>query len=119
MGGIARFLLSTALQSRAGGGFPVGTLIVNITGSLLLGFLLRYTLATPAIGADLRAMLTTGFCGGYTTFSTFSYETMALIESADYRRATIYASASLVLTLAATAAGFMGARAVLALRQGL
>lgn len=116
VGGIARFLLSSAIQSRAAS-FPLGTLLINISGSLLLGFLLRYALATPAISAEVRAMLTTGFCGGYTTFSTYSYETATLLEEGDYRRATIYVVASVTIALGGTFAGFAAARELIALRQ--
>src|SRR5919205_3018731 len=87
-GGVVRFLLGGALQRAAGGAFPVGTLVINVTGSLLLGFLLRYALETPAVTPEARALLTTGFCGGYTTFSTFSYEAVALLQDGDWRRAT-------------------------------
>ena len=50
----------------------MGTFVVNVSGSLLLGFLMRYTLATPSVSPEIRAMLTTGLCGGYTTFSTYA-----------------------------------------------
>ncbi|HEX9562400.1 MAG TPA: fluoride efflux transporter CrcB [Gemmatimonadaceae bacterium] len=119
LGGIARFLLSGAIQQRAGTPFPIGTLLINLTGSLLLGFLLRYAISTPDIGPDVRTMLTTGFCGGYTTFSTFSYETAALIEDGDYRRAVLYILVSVVLALAGTFGGFAAAREVLAWRGRL
>ncbi|MGI9075867.1 MAG: fluoride efflux transporter CrcB [Gemmatimonadaceae bacterium] len=81
-GSVSRYLLGTFVQQRTGATFPLGTLIINVTGSLLLGFLLRYTFATPAASPEMRALLTIGFCGGYTTFSTFSYETLALLEAA-------------------------------------
>ena len=61
----------------------------------------------------MRALLTTGFCGGYTTFSTFSYETIALMEDGDYRRAASYVIASVLLSLAATFLGIVVANAVL------
>jgi len=63
-----------------------------------------------------RALPTTGFCGGATTFTKFSYETIALMEDGDYRRAAIYVVASVVLSLAATFLGIMAANAVLAAR---
>jgi CrcB protein len=88
-GGVIRFLLGTLIQQKTGSTFTVGTLAINVTGSLVLGFVVRYALATPAIGPEIRALLTAGLCGGYTTFSTFSYETVALIEEGDYRRAPI------------------------------
>ncbi|HXY29572.1 MAG TPA: fluoride efflux transporter CrcB [Gemmatimonadaceae bacterium] len=119
VGGVTRYLLGTLVQQRAGLAFPLGTLIINITGSLILGFVLRYALATPAISAEVRALLTTGFCGGYTTFSTFSYETIALMEEGQHLRASVYVLLSVVLGLAATFLGIVGAREVLALRERL
>ncbi len=115
VGGAARFALSSFIQQRAGT-FPVSTLVVNITGSLVLGFLMRYALGSTSVSPETRALLTMGFCGGYTTFSTFSYETIALMEDGDYRRAAIYVLASLVLSLAATFLGIMAANAVLEAR---
>jgi CrcB protein len=115
-GGVCRFLLTTFLQQRIGGTFPAGTLIVNITGSFVLGFIVRYALATPAVTPELRALLTIGFCGGYTTFSTYSFETATLIEEAQYERAAVYAGLSVLLALAGTFAGFIAARELLAMR---
>jgi CrcB protein len=116
LGGIARYFVTGAIQSRVVTSFPLGTLLVNITGSILLGFLLRYALATPAISPEVRALLTTGFCGGYTTFSAYSYETVALLEDGDYRRAILYMTVSVALALAGTVVGFAGARELLTLR---
>ena len=116
VGGASRFALSSFIQQRAGV-FPVGTLIVNITGSLALGFLLRYALGSTSVSAETRALLTTGFCGGYTTFSTFSYETVKLIEDGDYRRAATYVIASVVLSLVATFLGIIAANELLAARS--
>jgi CrcB protein len=112
VGTLARYWLG-GLAQRYSAFFPYGTLTINVTGSLLLGFLVRYMLATPASPA-LRAALTIGFCGGFTTFSTFSFEAAALIESGSTGRAVAYMTASVVLSLAATFAGFAIARAVLA-----
>src|SRR5215471_9164225 len=86
-GGVARFAVAMLVQQRVGPNFPVGTLVVNITGSFLIGLLLRYALGTSAISPEVRALLTTGFVGGYTTFSTFSYETLVLIEDGQSLRA--------------------------------
>ncbi len=116
-GGVSRFYLAAAIQQRLGSTFPWGTLAINITGSLLLGFLLRYALATPAISLELRAMLTVGFCGGYTTFSSYSYETMVLLEDGEIGRAAVYSLGSVALALLATFAGFVLARELLAFRQ--
>jgi CrcB protein len=111
-GTLARYGLGGLVQ-RLGGDFPCGTLVVNITGSLALGFLVRYFLQTSA-SPELRAALTIGFCGGFTTFSTFSYEAARLLEDGDWARGATYILASVVLPLLATFAGFAIARAVLA-----
>jgi CrcB protein len=119
VGGVSRYLLASAIQQRAGTAFPWGTFVVNVSGSLLLGFLLRYALATPSLSVEMRALLTTGFCGGYTTFSTYSYETAALLEDGQYSRAGLYAVASVLLAQAGTIAGFALAREAIALRERL
>jgi CrcB protein len=118
-GSVVRLVLGGAIQQRSGTGFPVGTLIINVTGSLLLGLLMEYSLATPAISREIRAMLTTGFCGGYTTFSTFSYETARLIQEGEYRRALLYAGLSGLVSLAGSFAGLALAQEILALRRTL
>ena len=116
VGGVARFGLAAVVQQRVGPNFPVGTLVVNITGSLLLGFLWRYAIGTDVISAEVRALLTTGFCGGYTTFSTFTYETMVLIEDGESTRAGLYIVLSVVLSLVGAWLGIAAARSLIALR---
>ncbi len=118
-GSVARYLLTNAIQARSGGAFPTGTLLINLTGSIALGFLLRYALDTPSITPEARALLATGLCGGYTTFSAFSYETAALIQDGDWKRALLYVALSVAGSLVGTFAGFAGARELLALRRGL
>jgi CrcB protein len=108
-GSAARYLLGL-LQPRAIGSFPWVTFGINVVGSFLLGFLLRLALATPSFTPDLRALLTVGFCGGFTTFSTYSYETAVLLESGHYGKAATYALGSVAVALAATLAGLMAAR---------
>ena len=117
VGGVARFALATIVQQRVGPDFPAGTLVVNVSGSLLLGFLLRYSLGTVAISPEVRALLTTGFCGVYTTFSTFSYDTMLLLEDGEGLRAGGYVLLSVVLSLAGTWLGIVAARELLAMRS--
>jgi len=116
VGGVARFLVASLVQQRAGPAFPTGTLVVNITGSLVLGFLMRLALSTPAISAEVRMLLTTGFCGGYTTFSTFSYDTLLLLEGGQYGRGALYVALSVVLSLVAVWLGMMAAREIVILR---
>jgi CrcB protein len=119
IGSLTRLMVGAAITSRVGLAFPVGTLVINITGSALLGFLMRFVLDdTTAVTPAMRALLTTGLCGGYTTFSTFSFETMGLIQEGLYGRATVYVVTSVVLGLAATFAGFAAAHGILALARG-
>jgi len=117
LGSMSRFGLTYMIQSRQLSPFPVATLLINVTGSLLLGFIMRYATDSTALSAEVRLLLTSGFCGGYTTFSTFSYETAKLYEDGDYRRAALYAALSVVLSLAGTFAGFSLARGALAARR--
>lgn len=113
VGGALRYWLGGIVQRMTDGSFPAGTLFVNVTGSLLLGFLMRYALESQAISPEVRVMLTVGLCGGYTTFSTFSYETAGMLEHGDYRRAVLYMGLSLVVSLVGIFLGFMLARGVL------
>lgn len=119
VGGMSRYGLAGFVQQRVGAGFPLATLIINVTGSFLLGFLMRYALTSGAVSPEARALLTTGFCGGYTTFSTFSYETVLLVEDGEYRRAALYVGLSVVLALAGTIAGLAAASKLLAVREGV
>ena len=116
LGGVSRYIIGSAVQERFGFAFPAGTLIVNITGSLLLGFLLRLAFGGTQLSPESRIFLTTGFCGGYTTFSTFSYDTAAMLETGQYRRAALYVSLSVVLSIVATFAGFALAQSALTFR---
>lgn len=80
LGCVARYLLSGWTYSLVGRGLPYGTLAVNVAGSFLLGLLMTFGLRSALISPELRLGLTVGFLGGFTTFSTFSYETMRLLE---------------------------------------
>ena len=118
-GGVSRYLIGGMVQKLFDTTFPAGTLVVNLTGSFLLGLFLRFALETPTLTPEVRAFLTVGFCGGYTTFSTFSYETVALLEDGEWTRAGIYATVSVLLALGATLLGFLAARGILALRTNM
>jgi CrcB protein len=122
VGGVARFTLGSWLQRRlddwaprAGAlPFPIGTLIVNVTGSFLLGVLVVVVARQAGAANATRLLLAIGFCGGYTTFSTFSYDTVALLEGGAATLATLNVVASLGLALAGTFGGMLLARALLA-----
>ena len=107
-GSVARHLLGSYVGARTVG-LPWGTLLVNVTGSLLLGFLARYVVGR-AHSPALAAALTVGFCGGYTTFSAFSVETVLLLERGAWTRALLYALASVALCVGGAGAGVALAR---------
>ncbi len=115
LGSVARYLLGAYIQDRVSIALPVGTLVINVAGSLLLGFFVRLGLDTSAVSPEVRFFLTTGFCGGFTTFSTFSYETFRLVEDAEYGTAGFYVAASVVLSLLGCALGMGAARRLLAI----
>ena len=100
LGGIAgtltRYGLEGWIQTRAATVFPLGTLTVNLAGSFLLGLIVRLATGAALISPDLRAGLTVGFCGAFTTMSTFSYESMTLLGDGDYLRAGLYMSATII-----------------------
>ena len=116
IGGVSRYYLSLVATERLGDALPWATLIINVTGSFVLGFLMRFALASPSTSMELRLLLATGLCGGYTTFSTFSYEVALLVEDGQYERAGAYALGSVVLALLATFAGFVLARELISIR---
>src|SRR3954468_11702815 len=117
IGGMSRYLLGGLIQRLLDTTFPAGTLLINISGSFLLGVILRYAIETPTLSPEMRTLLTIGFCGGYTTFSTFSYETVALLEDGEWTRAGLYVGASVLLSLVGTLLGFAVAREVIVLRE--
>jgi fluoride exporter len=114
-GAVTRYAAGGWIQARAGAGFPLGTLVVNVTGSLLLAFLVR-TLEGVAAPPEWRGFLAIGFCGAYTTFSTFGYESMTLMQGGQWTRATVYVMGSVLFSLLATLVGFRLAQFALGLR---
>jgi fluoride exporter len=117
LGGVSRYLFGGLIQRLFDTSFPSGTLAINVVGSLLLGFIIRYSLETPAVSPELRGFLTIGFCGGFTTFSTFSYESAVMLEEGQWTRLAAYVGLSVLLTVVGTLAGFAAAREVLTLRR--
>lgn len=100
-GSILRYLASTGIQNKFLSAFPFGTLCVNISGCFLIGVLYALT-ARHNITPGWGIFLITGVCGGYTTFSTFSYESLSLLRNGDLLYGAAYISASLVLGILAT-----------------
>lgn len=105
VGTVSRYGLEGWIQSRTASGFPLGTLTVNLSGSMILGFVVRIATGTTLISPDFRAALTIGFCGAFTTMSTFSYESVALLNDGDYVRAALYMGATILGCVAAVILG--------------
>jgi CrcB protein len=84
IGGMLRYYISDFVQKYSSSLFPYGTLTVNIVGSFLIGIVLFYLDSIKMISSEMRLFLTVGLCGGLTTFSTFSYETVRLIQDSEY-----------------------------------
>ncbi|MGN6762048.1 MAG: fluoride efflux transporter CrcB [Leifsonia sp.] len=104
VGAVARLVLDGFLRARVRIAYPLGTTVINVTGSFLLGLVTGLALA-HGLPAEWRAVLGTGFLGGYTTFSTASYETVRLAQQRRYRAAFVNGVGMLVLALAAAGLG--------------
>jgi fluoride exporter len=105
MGTLARYGLQGIVQIRLGSTFPYGTLLVNLSGCFLLGLVGQFTMNRMVISPDWRVAIAVGFFGGYTTFSSFGWETAKLLEEGAWLRASVYVSASVVAGLLLTVAG--------------
>jgi CrcB protein len=108
LGGVLRYLLSPLFQRGFTEGFPGGTLVVNVLGSFVIGLVLRVASESTLLSPEARVFLTVGVCGGFTTFSAFSAETLRLLQTDQWSRALIYIVASVVLSVGAAALGWMG-----------
>ncbi len=114
IGSMARYLVAGWIQSPAWTGFPYGIFIVNVSGGFIMGALTEAMALKFQVSPELRAFLTTGILGGYTTFSTFSLEAGMLIERHAYGQAVSYIAGSALLSVAALFAGFWIVRAIYA-----
>ena len=103
LGSLCRYGLATFIQSRTHV-FPLGTLVVNVLGCIIIGITARHVLNMQG-DVMARAAIITGFCGGFTTFSTFSYETVGLMAGGEWGKASLYIVASLVACIGGTAIG--------------
>lgn len=114
IGGVLRMLASVAMHEFAGDGFPWGTLFVNVTGSFAIGFYAALTgpKGRLAAGPIQRQFVMTGICGGYTTFSMFSLETLRLLHDGNSRAAAFNVALSVIAWLAAVWLGYRAAAAV-------
>ncbi|GAC1619095.1 MAG: fluoride efflux transporter CrcB [Candidatus Acidiferrum sp.] len=104
-GTLARYGLQLFVQPRMNSPFPYATLLINLTGCFFLGLLGQLLLNRAAIPPEWRTAITVGFFGGYTTFSTFGWETAKLLEKGEWFRAAAYVAASVVAGLLLSVAG--------------
>ena len=105
LGTLARFYLQGIVQGPSAGAFPTGTLAVNLLGSFALGFLARFGVGATVLSPEVRAGLTIGFCGAFTTMSTFGYESYALLGDGQYARAATYVALTVLGSVGSVALG--------------
>ena len=110
-GTLARYGLQGLVQSRAGSGFPSGTLVVNLSGCVVMAAIARYAFDHLWIPAHLRTAVLIGFFGAFTTYSSFSWEAVRMLEDGDWAKAGLYVGGTLIGGFLATALGiYIGAR---------
>ena len=103
IGSMCRYTVSLLLVNKS---FPVATLLINISGSFIIGLVAAYALKNEWFAANWKLFLATGICGGFTTFSAFSLENLQLVQQGKYLWALLYIAASIVLGLMATFFGY-------------
>lgn len=111
LGANARYWLDSAVAKRFSGDFPLGILVINVSGSFALGVLAASFARKSNITQDLQIALTVGFLGAFTTFSTFSLQTVKLIQAADYAAAALNVFGNLALGLTAAFLGLLAGQA--------
>lgn len=99
IGGSGRYMVSVLLQNKVNTLFPFATFIVNFIGSFIIGLIFFYSEKNWTFSPKIKLLLTTGFCGGFTTFSTFSLEVFKLLQMEEYKMAGIYIFLSLLVSV--------------------
>jgi CrcB protein len=105
VGTLARYGLQGLVQRRTSTIFPYGTLLVNLTGCFFLGLIAQFTMNRMVISPDWRIAIAVGFFGGYTTFSSFGWETAKMMEDGEWLRASAYVTSSVIAGLFLSVAG--------------
>lgn len=118
LGSVARFGCSSLIANWFGQTFPLGTLVINVVGSSIIGFFATVTGpdGRMLVPGDMRQFVMVGLCGGYTTFSSFSIQTLALAQDGEYLRAGLNIVGSVVLCLLAVWIGYVAGAALNAVR---
>ena len=111
-GAVSRYLVAGYVQKTAGIAFPLGTMTVNILGSFIIGFFIQYILEYLSTPPQVRALVVVGFLGAFTTFSSFSYETVSLLLEGEWLKAITYIMGTNILCFLATLLGIILARAI-------
>ena len=109
LGSAGRFVLSRLVQEGVATAFPIATFVVNIVGCFVIGLVYGLSARGNAMGDGVKLLLTTGFCGGFTTFSTFCNEGVSLVRSSSHTLALAYAMGSVAVGFAAVFAGMWAA----------
>ena len=112
LGSIARFWVGSAVASRLGTKFPYGTFVINITACAIIGFSLTFLAKRTDLNPAWRFLVPVGFVGGYSTFSTYEWETLSTLRSGAFSMAALYAFSSLFLGLAAVWCGVLIAETI-------
>jgi fluoride exporter len=112
LGSVLRFWVGTYISGRMGTRFPYGTLVINITASFLIGFIITILTNRTEWNPNWRYLIPIGFIGGYSTFSTFEYETFRVLESGEYLLTALNVGLSVVLGFIAVWLGVVTARAI-------
>jgi fluoride exporter len=107
LGSVSRFLASRLIQSNLPSAFPFGTFFVNITGCLLIGLIYGFSDRSSLLTPGWKMFLAAGFCGGFTTFSTFANENLALLRDGNFFHFALYTGLSVFLGIAATFFGVL------------
>ena len=104
-GGSLRYITSLMIQSKNSTQFPMGTFLVNLTGCFVIGMVYAIAARNATTGSDIRLLLATGFCGGFTTFSAFAFENLELFKSGMNLTAFLYIILSVILGILAVVLG--------------
>jgi len=107
IGSVFRYYISKIIQDSSFASFPTGTLSVNVIGSLIIGFLIGLALKNPSFSLEWRLILMVGFCGGFTTFSTFTSENLKLIQDGQFFYVFLYTGLSILLGFLAVYFGYV------------